>query len=205
MDVKNTFFNGDLEEEVYMKPPPGYDHPPNKVCRLRRALYGLKQAPRAWFAKFSTTLSKIHFSSSPHDTALFLRKTDHGVVLLLLYVDDMIITGDDSSGIETVKQFLTKQFDMKDLGPLSYFLGLEVLSSEDGISLSQAKYASDLLTKAGLSDCKVESTPLETNVRFLPTDGTPLPDPTLYRQLVGSLIYLTVTRLDIAYAVHLVG
>jgi len=181
MDVKNVFINGDLEEEVYMRPPPGYDPPPNKACCLRRALYGLKQAPRAWFAKFSTTLSKIHFSSSPHDTALFLQKTNHGVVLLLLYVDDMIITGDDSSCIETVKQFLTKQFDMKDLGPLSYFLGLEVLSSEDGISLSQAKYASDLLTKAGLSDCKVESTPLETNVRFLSTDGTPLPDPTLYR------------------------
>ncbi|GKV14172.1 hypothetical protein SLEP1_g25082 [Rubroshorea leprosula] len=95
MDVKNAFLNGDLEEEVYMKPPPELHHPPNKVCRLRRALYGLKQSPRAWYAKFSATVSEFGFTSSPHDIALFIGKTARGMVLLLLYVDDMIITGDD--------------------------------------------------------------------------------------------------------------
>jgi hypothetical protein len=99
MDVKNAFLNGDLEEEVYMQPPPGLSHPPNKVCRLRRALYELKQAPRAWFAKFSTTVSHLGYSISSYDSALFLHRTNRGTILLLLYVDDMIITGDDLTGI----------------------------------------------------------------------------------------------------------
>ncbi|XP_057503724.1 uncharacterized mitochondrial protein AtMg00810-like [Actinidia eriantha] len=205
MDVKNAFLNGDLQEEVYMTPPPGYVHAPNQVCRLRRALYGLKQAPRAWFAKFSSTISQLGFSSSNYDSALFLKKFTHGTVLLLLYVDDMIITGDDLHGIEDLKTFLRQQFEMKDLGNLSYFLGIEVSSTSDGHYLSQTKYASDLLSRAGLTDNKTVDTPLENNVRFHTTDGEPLSDPTLYRQLVGSLIYLTVTRPDISHAVHIVS
>uniref|UniRef100_A0A2N9HY75 Reverse transcriptase Ty1/copia-type domain-containing protein n=1 Tax=Fagus sylvatica TaxID=28930 RepID=A0A2N9HY75_FAGSY len=157
MDVKNAFLNGDLLEEVYMQPPPGYPDSQNQVCRLRRALYGLKQAPRAWFAKFSS------------------------VVMTLQAFRDL-------------QKFLSQQFEMKDLGTLSYFLGLEVTSSSDGYYLSQAKYASDLLSKAGLTDSKTVSTPLELNVKLNTTDGEPLSDATLYRQLVGSLIYLTVTR-----------
>ena len=98
MDVKNAFLNGELSEEVYMKLPLGYSHPPgfpHIVCRLRRALYGLKQAPRAWFEKFSSTISQHGFSGGSFDTTLFLRRSDHGITILLLYVDDMIITGDD--------------------------------------------------------------------------------------------------------------
>ncbi|GKV28219.1 hypothetical protein SLEP1_g37301 [Rubroshorea leprosula] len=139
MDVKNAFLDGDLEEEVYMKPPPGLHHPPNKGCRLRRALYGLKQSLQAWYAKFSATVSEFGFTSSPHDTALFIRKTARGMVFLLLYVDDMIITGDDVAGVEELKQSLSQKFEMKDLGVLSYFLGLEVTSSDDGYLLSQIK------------------------------------------------------------------
>uniref|UniRef100_A0A2N9IIQ3 CCHC-type domain-containing protein n=1 Tax=Fagus sylvatica TaxID=28930 RepID=A0A2N9IIQ3_FAGSY len=188
MDVKNAFLNGDLTEEVYMQAPPGYSDCPDKVCLLRRALYGLKQAPRAWFAKFSSIVHQFGFSSSSHDTALFIRRSDKGMILLLLYVDDMIITGDDHSGISDFKLFLHQQFEMKDLGHLSYFLGLEVSSDSTGYYLSQAKYASDLLSRAGLTDTKVVSTPLEMNARLTPLDGTPLSDATLYRQLVGSLV-----------------
>uniref|UniRef100_A0A151UDQ7 Retrovirus-related Pol polyprotein from transposon TNT 1-94 n=1 Tax=Cajanus cajan TaxID=3821 RepID=A0A151UDQ7_CAJCA len=205
MDVKNAFLNGDLDAEVYMQPPPGYSCPPHKVCRLRKALYGLKQAPRSWFAKFHDTIAQLGFTSSTYDNALFIRRNDHGTVILLLYVDDMIITGDDSNGISELKQFLNLHFEMKDLGSLSYFLGIQILSCDDGLFLSQAKYASDLISRAGLTDCKTESTPLETRAHFTPLDGTPLEDPTLYRQLVGSLIYLTVTRTNIAYVVHLVS
>uniref|UniRef100_A0A2N9GRW0 Reverse transcriptase Ty1/copia-type domain-containing protein n=1 Tax=Fagus sylvatica TaxID=28930 RepID=A0A2N9GRW0_FAGSY len=205
MDVKNAFLNGDLTEEVYMQAPPGYSNCPDKVCLLRRALYGLKQAPRAWFAKFSSIVHQFGFSSSSHDTALFIRQSDKGMILLLLYVDDMIITGDDHSGISDFKLFLHQQFEMKDLGHLSYFLGLEVSSDSTGYYLSQAKYASDLLSRAGLTNTKVVSTPLEMNARLTPLDGTPLSDATLYRQLVGSLVYLTVTHPDIAHAVHLVS
>jgi hypothetical protein len=102
MDVKNAFLNGELTEEVYMQLPPSFSHPPgfsHKVCCLRRALYGLKQAPRAWFAKFSSIISQHGFSVSSYDSTLFFRCSDHGITLLLLYVNDMIITSDDVQGI----------------------------------------------------------------------------------------------------------
>jgi hypothetical protein len=139
MDVKNAILNGELTEEVYMQLPPGFSQPPgfsHKVCRLRRALYGLKQAPRAWFAKFNSTISQHGFSASSYDSTLFFRRLDHGITLLLLYVDDMIITGDDMQGIQDLKHFFGQHFEMKDLGPFSYFLGLEVSSSSDGYYLT---------------------------------------------------------------------
>ena len=107
MDVKNAFLNGDLSEEVYMQPPLGLSVESNKVCHLQRALYGLKQAPRAWFAKFSSTISRLGYMASHYDSALFLRRTDKGTILFLLYVDDMIITGDDLNGIQELKDFLS--------------------------------------------------------------------------------------------------
>ncbi|KAL9262013.1 Retrovirus-related Pol polyprotein from transposon RE1-like protein [Drosera capensis] len=149
MDVKNAFLNGDLFEELYMKPPPSYDHPPNKVCQLQKALYGLKQAPRAWYSKFHSTVGQLGFTTSSYDSALFIKKSSAGIILLLLYVEDMIITGDDIS---------------------------------------------DLLSRARITDVKTVDTPLETNVKLHQTNGELLKDPTHYRQLVGSLIYLTVTR-----------
>ncbi|GKV53337.1 hypothetical protein SLEP1_g59870 [Rubroshorea leprosula] len=193
------------KEEVYMKPPLRLNHPPNKVCQLRRTLYVLKQSPRAWYAKFSATVSEFGFTSSPHDTTLFICETTWGMVLLLLYVDDMIITEDDVVGVEELKQSLSQKFEMKDLGVLSYFLGLEVTSSVDGYLLSQVKYAFDLVSKAELNDGKSVSTPLEHNVKLTPMDDSPLSDLTRYGQLVGSLVYLTKTRPDIAYAVHIVS
>ena len=208
MDVKNAFLNGELIEEVYMQLPPGFSQPPgfsHKVCRLRRALYGLKKVPRAWFAKFSSTISQYGFSASSCDSALFFRRSDHGITLLLLYVDDMIITGDDVQGIRDLKHFLGQHFEMKDLGLLSYFLGLEVSSSSDGYYLTQAKYTSDLISRARITDSKIVDTPIKYNNRLNTHDGEPLPDATLYRQLVGSLVYLIVTRPDISYAVHLVS
>ncbi|WMV30543.1 hypothetical protein MTR67_023928 [Solanum verrucosum] len=111
--------------------------------------------------------------------------TTQGIVLLILYVDDMIITGDDTAGISEVKEFFSTNFEMKDLRSLNYFLGIEVLTYDNGISLSEVKYATDLLSKAGIGDDKIENTPLEPNVRFSPIDGTFLSNATLYRTLVG--------------------
>uniref|UniRef100_A0A2N9GDD8 Integrase catalytic domain-containing protein n=1 Tax=Fagus sylvatica TaxID=28930 RepID=A0A2N9GDD8_FAGSY len=110
-----------------------------------------------------------------------------------------------SMGIQDLKRFLGQHFEMKDLGPLSYFLGLEVSSSSDGYYLTQAKYTSNLISRAGITDSKIVDTPIEYNNRLNTHDGEPLPDATLYRQLVGSLVYLTVTRPDISYAVHIVS
>ena len=108
MDIKNAFLNGDLSEEVYMQPHPGLSVDSNKVCHLRRALYGLKQAPRAWFAKFSSTIFRLGYTASPYDSTLFLRRIDKSTILLLLYVDNMIITGDELSGIQELKDFLSQ-------------------------------------------------------------------------------------------------
>ena len=108
MDVKNAFLNGDLSEEVYMQPSHGIFVELNKVCHLRRALYGLKQAPRAWFAKLSSTIFRLGYTVSPYDSALFFRCTDKGIILLLLYVDNMIITNDDLSGIQEHKDFFSQ-------------------------------------------------------------------------------------------------
>ena len=105
MDVKNAFHNGELSEEVYMQPPPGLSVNSKKICHLQRALYSLKQAPQAWFAKFSSTIFRLGYTTSPYDSALFLRRTDKGTILLLLYVDDMIITVDDLSGIQRTQGF----------------------------------------------------------------------------------------------------
>jgi hypothetical protein len=186
MDVKNAFLNGELIEDVYMQLPLGFSHPPSfshKVCRLCRVLYGLKQAPRTWFAKFSSTISQHGFLASSYDSALFFRCSDHGITLLLLYVQ----------GIQDLKYFLGQHFEMKDLGPLGYFLGLEVSSSSDGYYLTQAKYTSDLISRVGITGSKIVDTPIEYNNRLNTHDGEPLPNATLYRQLVGSLVYLTVT------------
>ena len=117
----------------------------------------------------------------------------------------MIITREDSASIRSLQHFLSQHFEMKDLGTLSYFLGFKVTLSSNGYYLSQAKYASDLLSKAGIIDNKIVSTPLEYNAKLTPLDDEPISDATRYHQLVGSLIYLTVTRPDISHAVGMVN
>ena len=135
-----------------MQPPPGYSVPDGMVCRLRRSLYGLKQAPRAWFERFASVVTAAGFSASDHDPALFVHISARGRTLLLLYVDDMIITGDDPEYIAFVKARLSEQFLMSDLDPLRYFLGIEVSSTSDGFFISQEKYIQDLLARAALTD-----------------------------------------------------
>ena len=126
LDVQNAFLNGELREEVYMQPPPGYYAPDGTVCRLRRSLYGLKQAPHAWFERFASVVTAAGFLPCDHDPALFVHTSPRGRTLLLLYVDDMIITGNESDYIAFVKARLRDQFLMTDLCPLHYFLGIDI-------------------------------------------------------------------------------
>nr|GEV96979.1 uncharacterized mitochondrial protein AtMg00810-like [Tanacetum cinerariifolium] len=127
-----------------MKPLPGVHHQSGEVCKLWKALYGLKQAPHAWYEKFSMVSTSPGFVPSHHDFTIFVKCLSVGRILLSLYVDDMIITGDDCDGIELLKAELSHCFDIKDLGLLRYFLGIEVASSPKGYLLSQSKYITDL-------------------------------------------------------------
>jgi hypothetical protein len=145
------------------------------------------------------------FFASAHDPTLFVHVSPHGRTLLLLYMDDMIITGDDPEYIAFVKAHLSDQFLMSDLGPLRYFLGIEVSSMFEGFYLSQEKYIQDLLDCASLTDHRTAETPMELNVHLVATDGEPLEDPTRYRHIVGSLVYLGVTRPAISYSVHILN
>ena len=141
---------------------------------------------------------------SHSDPSLFVRHSCTGMVALLLYVDDIVITGSDSAGINTVISELSMVFDMKDLGSLSYFLGLEITRVKHGIFLNQTKYASDLLVKSGMDTLKACSSPCLPHYHMTKDQGTPLKDPTPYRSIVGALQYLTFSRPDIAYAVNTV-
>ncbi|MCO5559659.1 hypothetical protein L7F22_013260 [Adiantum nelumboides] len=152
MDVNNAFLNGDLEEEVYMIQPEGYQHPefPYYVCRLKKALYGLKQAPRAWCEKITRFLKKIGFKQSTADHSLFLKHVDGEIVVIVIYVDDLILTGSHDEQILDVKNSLLREFNMKDLGELRYFLGIEIVDTLSGIWMIQRQYALDMLENQGL-------------------------------------------------------
>ena len=129
--MKNAFLQGELEEEVYMTPPPGLEDSiaPEKVLRLRKAIYRLKQSPRAWYHKLSCTLEEKGFKRSEADHTLFTHQSPRGIVVVLVYVDDLIISGNDKEGILETKTYLKTVFDIKDLGELKYFLGIEVCRS----------------------------------------------------------------------------
>ncbi|CAN6485107.1 unnamed protein product [Victoria cruziana] len=205
MNVKNTFLNGVLKEEVFMVAPPGFCIPQNKVLLLKKALYGLKQTPKTWYDRFSDVMLKHNFKSCYSDTSMFIKDTSIGNVVLFLYVDDMIITGSDYEEILKVKNLLHNSFQMTDLEKLTFFLGIEVAYSQRRYFLSQMKFASDLIQKSGLSDDKVVDTPEVLGVKLKIDDGEILANPTLFRQLVGALSYLTITRPDITHAVHFIN
>ncbi|KFL89552.1 hypothetical protein AmDm5_1575 [Acetobacter malorum] len=205
LDVKNAFLHGDLHEEMYMSQPPGFGsphHPSHFVYKLHKSLYGLKQAPRAWNDKFTSFLPGLGFQASLADPSLFVKHTSLGIVVLLLYVDDIIITGSSSSDIEIVILALTKAFDMKDLGQLHYFLGLQISYHSTGLFVSQQKYVRELLARVDMSNSKPCATPCLPSHRLLKDDGDPYHSPDQYRSIVGALQYLTFTRPDIAFAVN---
>ncbi|KAK1645119.1 hypothetical protein QYE76_062924 [Lolium multiflorum] len=162
--------------------------------------------PRAWFERFASVV-RFGFSPSLHDPALFVHTSPRGRTLLLLYVDDMIITGDDPEYIAFVKARLRDQFLMTDLGPLRYFLGIEVSSTSDGFSISREKYIQDLLARAALGDERTVDTPMELNVKLRPTDGDPLPDhPLRYRSDAvspGKWIVVTEPRVNAGHPANL--
>ena len=206
LDVKNAFLHGFLSKEVYMQQPLDFVNytSPHLVCRLHKSLYGLKQAPHAWNQRFTTHVLGLGFQQSQSDSSLFVQRIDSVVIILLLYVDDILLTGNNSVALDSLVKTLSSEFDMKDLGRLSYFLGLHILYEPEGIFVNQVKYATELLSKAGMTECKPCATPLVPEAKLLKYEGEPLADPFLFRSLVRGLQYLTFSRPDLSFPINMV-
>jgi hypothetical protein len=205
LDVKNAFLHGSLKEVVYMEQPPGFSNSrfPNHVCRLHKALYGLKQAPRAWFDRFSSFLLTLGFKCSTADSSLFIFRSKNVIILLLVYVDDIIVTSNTPSLFSRLVSRLSSEFSMKDLGPLHYFLGIEVIPFSGGLFLSQQKYACDILARSSMTGCNPIGTPLAQKHNLRRNDPI-LVDATNYRSIVGALQYITLSRPDLTHAINMV-
>ncbi|XP_062088714.1 uncharacterized mitochondrial protein AtMg00810-like [Humulus lupulus] len=186
-----------------MTQPPGFVNPaaPTHVCKLAKSLYGLKQSPRAWFLKLTTTLLDWDFQASKADCSMFMYRSGAIMLIVLIYVDDIIITGSTSAVISYLIGYLRTKFAVKNLGSLHYFLGLQVSRTAHGMHLSQTKYIRDLLTKTGLLDSKPVPTPIALGSLSI-HDGDLLSDATSYRSIIGALQYCTFTRPDISYSVN---
>jgi len=206
LDVQNAFLHGVLEEEVFMRQPPGYENKntPHYVCKLDKALYGLKQAPRAWYSRLSTQLQKLGFTPSKADTSLFFYHKNNVTIFVLVYVDDIFVASSNSDATTRLLKDLKLEFALKDLGDLHYFLGIEVKKVNDGILLTQEKYTTDILRRVGMEKCKPVSTPISTSEKLTVESGEALgsDDATNYRSVVGALQYLTLTCPDISYSVN---
>lgn len=201
LDINNAFLHGYLDEEVFMKPPLGYSKAKHgEVCRLKRSLYGLKQASRQWNKELSKFLFNLGFVQSKQDYSLFTRDLDGEFVVILVYVDDMVLTGTSSSQISDIKLALDKAFTIKDLGNLKYFLGIEIIRNESGILLSQRKYITDIIKDLNLTHTRAVSSPLPKGLGLSTDIGEVLEEPEVYRKLIGRLLYLNITRPDLSYA-----
>jgi hypothetical protein len=207
LDVKSTFLNGDLQEEVYIGQPLGFAQAAgeHKVFKLHKALYDLRQAPRAWNKKLDDTLKQLGFTSSPSEHAMYTRGHGRSRLLLGVYVDDLIVTGADADEIKRFKLEMMKQFCMSDLGLLHFYLGIEVSQGKDGITLAQSSYAGKLLERAGMEGCNPAPVPMEPRTKLSKDSKHPPTDGMFYRSIVGCLRYLVHTRPDISFAVGYVS
>ncbi|KAL9252264.1 Retrovirus-related Pol polyprotein from transposon RE1-like protein [Drosera capensis] len=193
LDVKNAFLHGHLTKKVYMRQPSGFIHPilSSHVCRLHKALYGLRQAPRAWFHRFISFLLRSGFTQAKSDSSMFVYRRHSQVIILLLYVDDIVVTGSSHTLLSSFISVLSSEFAMKDLGDIHYFLGIQVLRTRTGLFLSQEKYILDLLRRFGLHTLKSTRSPLASRISLSSTDDLDWAGcPNSARSTTGSAIYL---------------
>ncbi|RDX62553.1 hypothetical protein CR513_59101, partial [Mucuna pruriens] len=195
LDIKNAFLHGDLDEEIYMEQPLGF---------VAQGESGL--SPRAWFGMFSQVIQNFGMTRRQLDHSVFYCHSSFGkCVYLIVYVDDIVITGNDNIKISPLKQYLFNHFETKDLGHLKYFLGIKVAQSKEGIVISQRKYVLNILQETNMSNCMPIDNPMDPNMKLMVKYGEPYSDRERYRRLVGKLIYLTITRPDISFAVGVVS
>ncbi|KAJ0837766.1 putative RNA-directed DNA polymerase [Helianthus annuus] len=206
LDVDNAFLHGTISEDVYMKLPQGYySKNETKVCKLVKSLYGLKQAPRKWNERLTNVLIENGYVQSKCDHSLFMMSKPEITVFLLVYVDDVVITGNSEVEIKRIKHILHETFRIKDLGVLKYFLGIEVLYDNKTVCLNQRKYCLELLSEFGYLGCKPVNVPIEQSHLIsskLEKNQQDLKNITGFQKLIGKLIYLSLTRPDISYTVQ---
>ena len=177
----------------------------DKVYLLKKVLYGLKQAPRDWYSRINEHLLSIGFVKSLSEATLYVKHKEIFFLIVSLYVDDLLVTGDDIRLVEEFKQEMMQVFEMTDLGLMSYFLGIEIKQNEDDVFICKKKYAKEILKKIQMEECKAVSTPMNQKEKLSKEDGVDKVDEGYYRSLIGCLMYLTATRPDILFAVSLLS
>lgn len=207
LDVLTAFLNGILREEVYMRQPLGFIKPGTEhlVCKLHKALYGLRQSPRAWYARLHIALLAWHLTQSQSDPNLYFTHIGSDTIALLVYVDDILITGSSIHLISQLKNHLHQTFQTNDLGPIKRYLGVQFDRTSHGLHMHQTEYALSILQQFNMEDCSPAFTPLPEGTNPSKNSSTPPVDATLYRMLVGKLLFLTKTRPDITHAVSVVS
>ncbi|WVZ97487.1 hypothetical protein U9M48_043017 [Paspalum notatum var. saurae] len=205
MDVKSAFLNGYINEVVYVEQPPGFEDPnhPNHVYRLSKALYGLKQAPRAWYERLRDFLIEKGFTIGRVDTTLFIKKANNDLFVCQVYVDDIIFGSTNEEYCTEYGKMMAKEFEMSMIGELTFFLGFQIKQLRERTFIYQEKYTRDLLKRFKMDDCKPIETPMATNIKLDPDESGIKVDQTLYRSMIGSLLYLCASRPDIMFSVCL--
>ncbi|WVZ58470.1 LOW QUALITY PROTEIN: hypothetical protein U9M48_008744 [Paspalum notatum var. saurae] len=202
MDVKSAFLNGFIEEEVYVRKPPGFESAkfPDRVCKLRKALYGLKQAPRAWYARLNSLLLKSGFVMGSVDKTLFLLSRGGDTLIVQIYVDDIIFGGSSHALVSSFAEQMSREFEMSLMGELKFFLKLQIKQGLEGTFVYQAKYTRDILKKFNMGDSKPMTTLMSTNTTLDADEDGEAVDQKEFQGMIGSLLYLTATRQDIQFA-----
>ena len=190
-----------FSQEIYIKKPEGFVSNPSLVCRLKKSLYGLKQSPRAWYAKIDGFLLSLSFVQSKSDTNVYLKLIHSYLMIILLYVDDLLITGSSKKEIASLKDAMNHAFSITELGLSSQFLGLKTTQSQHGIKFNPFEYALDLLNKFNMKYCNPSKTPFLLGVKLEEAGSSPMVNNTLYRQLIGCLVYLTHNQPTLSYVV----
>ena len=171
--LRQLFFNGDLDEEIYMEQPEGFIVPSQekKVCRLVKSLYGLKQASKQWHGKFNRAVISDGFKINECDKCIYMKNTNKGYIIICLYVDDMLIIGSNIEMIKTTKKMLNSKFDVKDMGVANVILGIKIFKTSEGYTLSQSHYVEKILSKFGKYDNRPAMTPIDPNLHLFKNTG----------------------------------
>jgi hypothetical protein len=199
MDVKSAFLNEPLSKQVYVEQPPGFEDTkhPHHVYKLHKALYGLKQAPRAWYECLKDFLLKQGFEIGKADATLFTRKIKNDIFICQIYVDDIIFGSTNKTLCDEFSKVMTKRFEMSMMGELTFFLGFQIKQMKEGTFICQTKYTRDMLKKFGIVNAKPIKTPMPTNGHLDLNEEGKAVDQKVYRSMIGSLLYLCVSRPDI--------